>query len=213
VYLIFCTHKSGILLSNDWYAAITKPNVTVIPCGVVELKENGVITEDGTEVECDTIILGTGFEVQRLDFKSGISVKGKDGLDLFEFWKKEGVMKAYKGSTVPNFPNFFFMLGPNTGLGHNSMILMIEGQVNYILSAIRHMQRSEKKMFEVKIGPYLKFNQEMQNKLKGSVWNAGGCNSWYLDKDKHNSTIWARGFTFLFQWALKRFDADAYLFA
>jgi cation diffusion facilitator CzcD-associated flavoprotein CzcO len=200
-----------ILISSDWYHTITRPNVTVIPYSVESFTEDGVIASDGTRVKCDTIILGTGFEIQRLDLHSGMKIYGKDGIELQEFWQKEGAMKAYKGSTIPNFPNFFILLGPNTGLGHNSMIYMIESQLNYIISALRYLQRTNNKTFEVKLGPYIRFNREMQQKLQGSVWNSGGCSSWYLDKYRHNPTIWARGFTFLFYWALKCFDADSYI--
>ncbi len=200
-----------VLISDDWYPAICKQNATVIPCGVESFTQDGVIGTNGKHVPCDVIILGTGYEVQRLDCKSGMDIRGKDGLGLYDYWAKEGIMKAYKGMTVPNFPNMFFMLGPNTGLGHNSMIYMIESQLNYIVSGLKFMQRENKVMFDPKIGPYLRYNQDQQERLKKSVWNAGGCNNWYLDKNKHNSTIWGKGFTFLYRWEVLRFDDKAYV--
>jgi cation diffusion facilitator CzcD-associated flavoprotein CzcO len=200
-----------IMITNDWYCSINRPNVQVIPKGIDYLEEDGVVTADGKSIPCDVIILGTGYETQRMDYNSGFDIQGRDGMKIVDFWRKEGAMKAYKGVTTPNMPNYFVTMGPNTNLGHNSVVYMIESQIEYTIACLKYMQVKGKKVVEIKQKPYEEYNNTIQHSLKNSVWNTGGCTSWYLDGAKHNTSLWGKGFTFLYRWMLERFDAENYI--
>ena len=125
-----------ILPTNEWYPALAKPNVEVVAGGLTEVRPRSVVAEDGSEREVDTIIFGTGFHVT--DVPIADRVTGRDGRTLAETWN--GSMQAYKGTTVAGFPNLFFLVGPNTGLGHTSIVFIIESQIAYVLDALRTMQ-------------------------------------------------------------------------
>jgi hypothetical protein len=118
-------------------------------------------------------------------------------------------MRAYKGVAVAGFPNIFFLVGPNTGLGHNSMVYMIESQLNYVVDAITTMRQREVREVEVKPSVQDAYNDELQRKLAKSVWMTGGCASWYLDAHGNNTTLWP-DFTFRFRQQTKTFDTGAY---
>ena len=113
--------------------------------------------------------------------------------------------------TVPNFPNFFLLLGPNTGLGHNSVIVMIEAQINYIAEALLCMQEKNVRAFDVKQDVHDQFNENMQRKLKKTVWQVGGCHSWYQDAKGNNTMIWP-DFTWVYILLMKKFDFKNYIF-
>ena len=195
-----------ILLSNDYYPALDQPNVNVITDDVQEVTGKGVVTSDGTERKVDAIIYGTGFKATD-PVPAGL-IFGRNGEDLHEAWR-EGP-EAYKGTTVTGFPNLFVLMGPNTGLGHSSMVYMIESQIQYVLDAMKLMRKRHLAAVEVKPQLQQSFNQRIQNKLGGSVWNSGGCNSWYLHPvSGKNVSLWP-GFTFQFRLMTRRFDAGAY---
>ena len=118
-------------------------------------------------------------------------------------------MQGYKGSAVAGFPNLFFLVGPNTGLGHTSMVYMIESQLNYVVDAIETLDRHRIGTIEVRQEAQDEYNRKLQAALKNSVWNNGGCASWYLDKHGNNTTLWP-GFTFEFRRLTKKFDLEAY---
>ena len=126
-----------ILPTNEWYPALAQPNVEVVTGGLTEVRPRSVVAEDGTEREVDTIIFGTGFHVTDVPIADRVS--GRDGRTLTETWN--GSMQAYKGTTVAGYPNLFFLVGPNTGLGHTSIVFIIESQINYVLDALRTMRR------------------------------------------------------------------------
>ncbi|MFI7000107.1 flavin-containing monooxygenase [Nocardia sp. NPDC050175] len=180
-----------ILGSNDYYPALAKPHSTVITEGIAEVTERGIISADGVEREVDAIIYGTGFEISggfhRLD------VVGLDGGKLAEQWAEHG-METHLGITVAGFPNAFFLLGPNTGLGHNSVIFMIEQQIKYAMDAMALVERSGVEALTVRRAVQDRFNDEIQRKLNRGVWSTGGCQSWYLDAAGVNRTVWP-GFT------------------
>ncbi|MQY06672.1 flavin-containing monooxygenase [Actinomadura macrotermitis] len=194
-YTIGCKR---VLLSNDYYPALTRPNVQVETSGVAEVRENSIVTEDGTEYEVDCIIYGTGFKVT--DAIGQYRIVGRDGLKIQEAWA-DGV-EAYRGTTVPGFPNLFFLLGPNTGLGHNSVVFMIEVQIQHVLSCLRLLQARGGDAIEPKPEALRSFNDRMHRRLNRAVWNEGGCQSWYLDENGVNRTLWP-GHTFEF-WAGSR---------
>ncbi|MCB0508913.1 MAG: NAD(P)/FAD-dependent oxidoreductase [Bacteroidetes bacterium] len=178
-----------VLLSNNYYPALAQENVDVVTEGIQEFTKDSVITNDGKSRKIDAIILGTGFHVA--DSFQYYDVKGRDGIAMKDVFSV--APQAYYGTCVHHFPNLFFMLGPNTGLGHNSMIYMIESQTNYIVDAIKKMINQNIKSIEVRKDVQTKFNEEIQKKLEGTIW-LSGCKSWYLSEDGKNYTVWP-GFT------------------
>ena len=202
-YTIGCKR---ILMSDNYYPALDQPNVDVITTGIREVTANSVITVDGEAREVDAIIYGTGFKATD-PMPRGLFF-GRNGTDIVDTWPQGP--EAYKGTTVAGFPNFFILMGPNTGLGHNSMVYMIESQVNYVLSAMQYMDKKRIKQIDVTPSAQAEYNDRIQNKLQGSVWNSGGCQSWYLHPvSGKNVTLWP-GFTWQFRQQTRRFDADAY---
>lgn len=193
-----------ILLSNDYYPSLSKPNVEVIAAGVKEIRGNEVVATDGSKRDVDAIIFGTGFHVT--DMPGAQHLRGREGKALAEVWKENGAA-AYLGTTINGFPNLFVLVGPNTGLGHNSLVFMIESQVAYVLDAIKQM--SEGEIVEVRPDVVASFNEDVQRRLEGAVWTAGGCKSWYLDEHGKNVTMWP-GTTWRFRRATRRFDSAAY---
>ena len=180
-----------ILMSNDYYAALKQPNVDVVTDGITRVTPTGVVTADGVEHEVDTIVFGTGFRVG--ESLRDVAVTGRDGVKLADEWA-DGP-QAHLGTTVAGFPNLFLMIGPNTGLGHSSMVFMIESQTRFILDALALLDAQGATAIDTRRDRQDAFNAEVQRRLRGSVWNSGGCRSWYLDADGHNRTVWP-GYTF-----------------
>jgi cation diffusion facilitator CzcD-associated flavoprotein CzcO len=195
-----------MLLSNDYYPALGRANVDVVTDSIGEIREHSIITADGIEREVDAIVVATGFHVT--DSPVFETIVGRDGRTAAEVFEVDG-MQGYKGSAIANFPNMFFLLGPNVGLGHSSMVYMIESQITYIADAIATVDRLGLRTVEVRKDVQDRFNRELQAKLVGSVWNTGGCASWYLDKHGNNTTLWP-DFTFRFRGLLAKFDVAAY---
>jgi cation diffusion facilitator CzcD-associated flavoprotein CzcO len=194
-----------VLLSNDYLPALMQPNVELVTDAIAEVHPHAVVTADGAEREVDTIIFGTGFRVT--EPPAADVVRGRDGATLAEVW--DGSMEAYRGTTIAGFPNLFFLVGPNTGLGHNSIVFMIESQLNYVLDALRTMDARGAAAVDVKPEVQAAFNARIQKQLSNTVWNAGGCASWYLDRTGRNTTLWP-GFTWPFRRQLRAFDAEHY---
>jgi cation diffusion facilitator CzcD-associated flavoprotein CzcO len=193
------------LISNEYYPTLQQPNVELVAEEIVAVTPHGIRTADGTEREVDTIILGTGFHVS--DMPIGEWVHGADGRSLAEHWR--GSPQAYLGTTITGFPNLFMLIGPNTGLGHNSIVYMIESQLNYVIDCIRHLDDAGARTFDVREEIQSRFNEDIQRQLDGTVWTSGGCVSWYLDAHGRNSTIWP-GFTWPFRQRLRRFQPGDY---
>ena len=199
-YTIGCKR---ILPSNRWYPALGRDNVELVTDGVAEVRERSIVTGAGEEVAVDAIIFGTGFNVTDMPVAS--YVRGRDGRTLDEHW--QGSPRAHHGSTVPGFPNLFMLLGPNTGLGHSSMVYMIESQVAYVIDALKEMRRRGAGTAEVRPEAVRDFNDGIDERMRDTVWNTG-CSSWYLDATGRNSTLWP-DWTFAFRRA-SRFDPTAY---
>jgi cation diffusion facilitator CzcD-associated flavoprotein CzcO len=193
-----------VLLSNDWYPALTRPNVELVTDGIREIRGRTIVLADGSEREVDTIILGTGFHVT--DPPTMKLMRGRDGTLLAE--RAATGIQAYLGSTISGLPNFFKLIGPNTALGHNSMVFMIESQLRYVMDALRVMEEQGIETFEVRPEAMAAYNARIQAKLRGTVWMSG-CASWYLDAQGRNTTIWP-DFTFRFRHRTRRFDTRAY---
>jgi cation diffusion facilitator CzcD-associated flavoprotein CzcO len=204
-YHIFCKR---IILSSDWYPAIQAPNVDIVSSGVREVRERSVVDNNGVEREIDTLIFATGFRPAELPIAE--RVRGRDGRSLAEVW--EGSPQAYLGTTVSGFPNLFLFYGPNLNLGHSSIVYMLESQANYAIDALRTMRAQGAAEFEVRAEAQDAYNEEIQERLSRTVWNTGGCGSWYFDSNGRNSIQWP-GFTFEFRRRTRRFDAPAYRLA
>jgi len=187
-----------VLLSNDYYPTLTRPHVELVTEKVTEVREHAVVTADGTEHEVDTIIFGTGFHV--VEALGSHPITGVGGQTLRDAWR--GGVEAYYGISVAGFPNLFLMVGPNTGLGHNSIVFMIEAQVRYVARCLRLLRRHPRSRLAVRPGVQRAFNDRLQAKLRGTVWDSG-CRSWYLDAAGKNRTIWP-GFTFSYWWRTRR---------
>ena len=180
-----------ILLSNDYYPALKRPNVELVTEKIVRVTADAVVTADGVAHRVDTIILGTGFTIA--DALKHVPITGRDGARL-----ADGRVEAYLGTTIAGFPNLFVMAGPNTGLGHSSMVFMIEAQLNFLLDALRVIDENGATALDTRRDRQEAFNAAVQRRLAGSVWLTGGCASWYLDEDGRNRTLWP-GYTFDFQ--------------
>jgi cation diffusion facilitator CzcD-associated flavoprotein CzcO len=194
-----------ILMSNDYYPALRRDNVAVETDRIARVTETGVVTVDAagreTEHEVDTIIFGTGFRVA--DGLARMNVTGRDGVKLADAWA-EGP-EALLGTMVAGFPNLFTIIGPNTGLGHSSMVFMVESQLNYVLDAMRTVDRHRAVAIDTRSESQAEFNAEIQRKLGRAVWARGGCASWYLDEHGRNRTLWP-GYTFDFRRRTRKLD-------
>ncbi len=193
-----------VLISNEWYPALCKPNVELVTDRIAAVDGRRIVLEDGSSREVDTIILGTGFHVT--DPPTAWLIRGRGGRTLAE--TAGDSPQAYLGTAMSGFPNLFKIIGPNTGLGHSSMVYMIESQLTYVMDAIRQMDERDISSVEVRPSAVEAFNAELQARMPGTVW-ATGCGSWYLDARGRNSTLWP-DFTFRFRRRTRRFDADAY---
>jgi cation diffusion facilitator CzcD-associated flavoprotein CzcO len=194
-----------ILPTNEWYPALVQPNVEVVTGAITEVRPHSIVTADGSEYEVNTIIYGTGFHVTEVPIADRVS--GRDGRTLTEAWG--GSMQAYKGTTVAGYPNLFFLVGPNTGLGHTSIVFMIESQITYVLDALRTMGRRGASTLEVRPEAQAAYNAELDRMTEDTVWVTGGCTSYYIDRNGHNSALWPT-FTWPFRQRTREFDEAAY---
>ncbi|MFD9820448.1 flavin-containing monooxygenase [Streptomyces violascens] len=195
-----------ILLSSAYYPALAEPNVDVVASGLAEVRGSTVVAADGTEAEVDAIIFGTGFHVT--DMPIADRVVGAEGHTLADAWK-DG-MQSLRGATAAGFPNWMTIIGPNTGLGNSSMILMIESQLTYMADYLRQLNvlggRAALAARPSAVGAW---NRRVQERMKRTVWNTGGCTSWYLDANGRNTTVWP-GTTSEFRRATREVDLAEY---
>ncbi|MCX2968154.1 MULTISPECIES: flavin-containing monooxygenase [Streptomyces] len=176
-----------ILLSNSYYPALARPNVDVVASGLKEVRGSTLVAADGTETEVDAVIFGTGFHVT--DMPIAQRVKGADGTTLAEAWR--GGMQALRGASAAGFPNFMTIIGPNTGLGNSSMILIIEAQVNYLIDYLRQLDTLGGRVaLDARPEAVTAWSDHVQERMKRTVWQTGGCESWYQDASGRNTTVW-----------------------
>ncbi len=186
-----------ILISDDFYAALARPDVTLETRRIARIEPQGVRLADGTSVPLDILVFATGFRAT--DFVAPMEVAGRGGRRLADVWKDAPF--AYNGIAVPGFPNFFLLYGPNTNLGHNSIIFMIEQQVAHIARLLDRAERRGARTIEARDGPTRAFREEMRTALRDSVWLAG-CASWYLTADGSSPTNWPHS-TLSFAWRMR----------
>lgn len=195
-----------ILLSNEYLATMAQPKAQLVTQGIRRITADGIETADGRHHPADAIIYGTGFAAT--EFLAPMTITGRNGLELNEAWRKGA--QAYLGMTVPGFPNFFMLYGPNTNLGHSSIIYMLESQIAHVLRCMKAARRAGASTVEVDAQRYARFNGAVQARLKATVWQ--GCKSWYVDANGHNGTNWP-GFTFGYRWLTRHSSLRAYTFA
>ncbi|MBV8221650.1 MAG: NAD(P)/FAD-dependent oxidoreductase, partial [Solirubrobacterales bacterium] len=201
-YVIGCKR---ILVANDYYPALTRPNVELVTDRIERITRRGIVTIDGRERELDAIVFATGFQVA--EWPSLSFVRGRDGATLSDVWRERGA-QAFLGTTVSRFPNFFILLGPGTGLGHNSVVYMIESQIGYVVDCLRMMSARRISTVEVRPKAQDVYDANIQSRLANTVW-ASGCASWYLHPSGRNPALWP-SFTFRYRRQMGRFDPGLY---
>jgi cation diffusion facilitator CzcD-associated flavoprotein CzcO len=198
-----------ILRSDDYYPTFNLPHVHLVTEPIIAFTNNAMVTENGKAYELDAVIFCTGFHVADMNFP--IHVKGKNGLDLVENWKQNGGI-AYKGTTVSGFPNFCVLMGPNTGLGHNTVVHMMESQMDYIMQYFRQLEKlGEKGMLDPKAELQEEYNKKIQERFHDTVW-LSGCKSWYLNEKGINNTIYP-GLNSNFRKSMQKFSLAEFNYA
>ena len=193
-----------ILISDDYYQALARPNVDVVIAPIMRVTRDGVVTADGTTHAADAVIFATGFETT--SFLAPMEIAGPDGRTLTEAWR-DGA-EAYMGVAVAGFPNLFLLYGPNTNLGHNSIIFMIECQVRYVVQCIQRLAHERARSIAVRPDVMVAYNAELQRDIKQTAWNAG-CSSWYKTASGKITNNWS-GFTLQYWWRTRHPDARAF---
>jgi cyclohexanone monooxygenase len=196
-----------VLRSNTYYPALDADNTELVTDPIAKVTGNAIVTEDGVERAIDVLVVATGFYTTELPITEHIT--GRTGRTLADRWRESG-MAAYKGTTVPEFPNLFLLVGPNTGQGHTSMIFIIESQIAYLRDAVKRMRRDGVATVEPSQADTDRWNRSLQKRMGRTVWTTGGCDSWYLDAHGRNTTLWPRS-TVDFRRRLSTFDVDAYV--
>ena len=189
-----------MLISNDYLPTLCRPNVTLVTSPITRITTDGVETADGVHHDLDVLIFATGYEAA--DAGPPFAITGRAGVRLADAWA--GGPEAYLGTAIAGFPNLFMVVGPNTGQGHTSMVYMMESQFPYIAAAITALRRKRLAWLDVRPDIQARYNRWLQARLKRTVWNRGGCQSWYLSRSGKNTTTWP-GYTFEFRARLRRF--------
>jgi cation diffusion facilitator CzcD-associated flavoprotein CzcO len=195
-----------VLLSNTYYPALTRPNVEVLTCGIREVRAHSIVDGAGVEHPVDAIILGTGF--RPTDPPLAAQLRGRDGRTLREVWA--GSPEAHLGTTVAGFPNLFLLLGPNTGVGHTSVVYMIEGQIEHLVGALKFLRAQGREALEPRPEAQGEYIASLYRRARGQVWVAGGCKSWYLDRTGRSSAIWP-DFTWRYRRRVAHFRPHEYV--
>ena len=192
-----------ILLSSDWYPMLAEPNVELVTDGIEDVRAHSIVTAGGTEHELDALVMATGFDPVNIPLAQRLH--GRDGRSLTDVWG--GSPRAFLGTAVAGFPNLFMIYGPNLNQGHTSMVYLLESQIAYVGQALERLGRLG--AMEVRPEVQQRYNDDLQRRLARSVWNNGGCSSWYLDENGHNSIQWP-GFSFSFRNRTRRFELSDY---
>lgn len=195
------------LLSNDFYPTLCRDNVSLETGGIDKITPDGIVTQSGETVGLDAIIFATGFAVTDTS-KNPLEIIGRDGRNL----KQENAVtqSAYLGIAAEGYPNYFLLMGPHTGLGHNSMIYMIESQIAFIMQMLSAMDARGAAAVEVTKMAQDAFEAEMDRKMQGTVWSSG-CTSWYLDNQGRNTAIWP-DYTFRYRNRTRKIKPNDFVF-
>ncbi|MFE2432416.1 flavin-containing monooxygenase [Streptomyces sp. NPDC059373] len=192
------------LVSDDWFPTLQRPHVELVTTGLSEVTPGSVVGTDGVPRPVDTIVFGTGFAAT--DFIAPMKVFGMGGAELSDVWKDGAATKL--GIATAGFPNLFMMLGPNTALGHNSMVFMIEAQTRYIIGALKYALAKGIPAIELRPEAQEKAYRRTQRKMKKTVW-VSGCRSWYQSADGRIDTLWPAT-TVSYWWQTRRFRPGDY---
>ncbi len=198
-----------VILSNTLYPAYCQENVTLVDKnnGIEKITENGIQTKDGKQIELDLIVYSTGYDAT--DGVISYPVVGKNETTISQVW--EEYPRAYLGTTIPNFPNLFIVTGPNTGIGHTSALFLIESQMKYIMACIKNVEKRNKNSIEVSANAEEKYTNLIHKEMIGTVWESGGCNSWYKSKSGKVIAMFP-GFSFTYRRWAKNFKAKDHIF-
>jgi cation diffusion facilitator CzcD-associated flavoprotein CzcO len=192
-----------ILISNDWLPTFARPNVELVTDAIEAVTPAGVRVAGGREIEVDAIVLGTGFTAA--EFLAPMAIRGRAGRSLDEAWSQGA--QAWLGISVPGFPNFFMMYGPNTNLGHNSIVFMLECQVAHVMRCLRKLRDARGTTIEVRASAFERYNARVQRRSRQTVF--AGCTSWYLDANGRHTVNWP-GFTTTYRWLTRHAGLRAY---
>jgi len=206
------TYEMGckrVMISNDFYPALTQPHVRLVTDPIATISASEVTDAQGVARAVDAIVFATGFEVTSA--YRHMNIAGTNGRSLAALWDETG-LQAFNGLAVSGFPNYFLLLGPHTGLGHNSVVIMIEAQVGYIVDLLTQMRSAGVQVADVQPAAQTRFVDMVAQRLVGTVWQDGGCDSWYKDRHGRVSAIWP-GSAAAYQKALRRADLRDYAFA
>lgn len=196
-----------ILASNVYFPALQRGNVTLVTDAVAAVEKEGIRDAKGALHHVDAIIYATGFKPFSL--LENLEVIGPDGTSMQDQFNSSGV-KAHRAISVPGFPNFALLGGPNSGLGHNSIIVMLEAQFKYIIGCLKLMRQRKAKLLDVKPESDAQFDKRVQEGLQSTVWHTG-CRSWYLDENGRNYTLWYSS-TLAYRRLMRRVDPSDFSF-
>jgi len=199
-YTIGCKR---VLISDDWLPTLSRPNVELVTDAIEAVTPAGVRVAGGREVAADAIVLGTGFAAH--EFLVPMTLRGRGGRTLNDAWA-DGA-KAWLGITVPGFPNFFMLYGPNTNLGHSSIVFMLECQIAHVMRCLRKLRDARGAAIEVGAAPFERYNARLQRRLQGTVFT--GCSNWYVDPNGRHTVNWP-GFTTGYRWLTRHAGLSAY---
>jgi cation diffusion facilitator CzcD-associated flavoprotein CzcO len=202
-----------VLLSDDFYATMTRPGVELVTDPIREIRGRSIVTADGVERPCDVIIQATGFEP--FNPTKGMVIRGRDGRSLADDWRDRP--QAFRGVAVAGYPNYFMLMGPNSGLGHNSIVFMIEVQVRYVLQCLGWLAEGRLETVEVRPDVQQAENQQLQARFSRTVWQTTRrsdwqlpCTSWYVDSQGRNATLWP-GLSAAYWLLMRRADIAHYV--
>jgi cation diffusion facilitator CzcD-associated flavoprotein CzcO len=193
-----------IMLTDEWYPTLTKPNVGLVTDRIAEFTATGIRTQGGVERPADVLVLATGFETH--GFIAPMEITGEDGRSLADEWAD--VPRAYLGVTVPRFPNMFLLYGPNTNGGTGSVIYVIEAAMNHVLAALEELDRADADRIAVRERAAADFDRELRSALEGTVWHSG-CTNWYVDEHGNDPNQWPWTWT-AYRRRTARLDDGAY---
>jgi cyclohexanone monooxygenase len=192
-----------ILISNDWLPTFSRPNVELVTEAVEAVTPGGVRVAGGREIGADAIVLGTGFAAS--EFLAPMTIRGRGGVSLNDAWAQGA--QAWLGISVPGFPNFFMIYGPNTNLGHNSIVFMLESQVAHVMRCLDKLRDAKGRTIEMTVAPFARYNARLQHRLQQTVF--AGCTSWYVDAHGRHTVNWP-GFTTTYRWLTRYAGLRAY---